>query len=115
MHETANRMLEIIKSMKKKKNEVRIKDVFDCFNDSDSYLKRALNLLKKNGDIYDNKAIGYTISAGIAEFDGTKDSTKEDIIEKADKALYFGKNKGRNMVTKYDQSTPDIEEFRKTY
>ncbi len=38
-----------------------------------------------------------TISLGVAQFYG--DETPEEIIERADKALYASKNKGRNQVT----------------
>lgn len=39
-----------------------------------------------------------TVSAGVAEFDPAIDHTAEDWLRRADRALYFAKQRGRNIV-----------------
>ena len=46
------------------------------------------------------KQIFVTFSGGIASYP-TDANTVEDILEKADKALYASKNRGRNRITKF--------------
>lgn len=54
-----------------------------------------------NGDIM-RKGIRITISSGLAEADPTwKGAYQENLIDAADKALYFAKNAGRNRVAKF--------------
>lgn len=47
---------------------------------------------------YDTKSIHYTVSIGICQFDQTLTS-HEKWIEKADQALYYSKENGRNKTT----------------
>lgn len=44
-----------------------------------------------------------TISVGVAEY--SNESTKDELVEKADKALYYSKKNGKNKVTAY---SPEI-------
>ncbi len=46
-----------------------------------------------------NGIMNVTISIGIAEFDDDIDKTPEDIIGRADNALYISKHNGKNRVT----------------
>ena len=47
---------------------------------------------------WENASIGVTISIGVAQYDDTKDLVSEDLVGKADKALYKAKEEGRNRV-----------------
>ncbi|MBU0605831.1 MAG: diguanylate cyclase, partial [Candidatus Omnitrophica bacterium] len=40
-----------------------------------------------------------TISVGVAEY--SNESNKGELVEKADKALYYSKKNGKNKVTAY--------------
>ena len=48
---------------------------------------------------YEKNILKVTISIGLTQFDDELDKNKNDIIERADKALYFSKANGRNMVS----------------
>lgn len=43
-----------------------------------------------------NDSVRYTVSCGVAEFDGS--DTAEQIIRRADEALYDAKKRGKNRV-----------------
>ncbi|ADN00994.1 diguanylate cyclase DgcA [Spirochaeta thermophila] len=47
---------------------------------------------------YGGAVMHITISLGVAQYDPRRDATPEDFIERADKALYMAKEKGRNRV-----------------
>lgn len=56
-----------------------------------------------------NSCIGYpvTVSIGIAQF--PEDGSEYDVlIKRADQALYYSKNKGKNRYTFYDKKTKDM-------
>lgn len=65
-------------------------------------------------------SIGTAANHNSAEYRGRKDSTKiankEDLVRKADDALYYSKYKGRNRITTANDLTPEqyqeMEEFR---
>lgn len=46
-----------------------------------------------------NQIIKFTISLGVSEIDTNNDTTIDQIINRADKALYIAKNEGRNRVS----------------
>jgi diguanylate cyclase (GGDEF)-like protein len=48
-----------------------------------------------------DKPLHVTISIGVAEFGSERDRTREELIRRADKALYGAKNNGRNRVAVY--------------
>lgn len=50
---------------------------------------------------YNDEKLHITATFGIAEFN--KDDTSEKIIKKADYALYYGKENGRNQIFIYDE------------
>ncbi len=49
-------------------------------------------------------AIPLTLSAGIAGTDGTEPARLDDLLQRADQALYFAKRSGRNAVALFDPS-----------
>ncbi|HOO72788.1 MAG TPA: diguanylate cyclase DgcA [Spirochaetota bacterium] len=48
---------------------------------------------------YHNQSLRVTISIGIAQHDSKIDHDRNDVIERADKALYISKKNGRNRVS----------------
>ena len=48
---------------------------------------------------HENKELCVTISIGITQFDSNTDKAKNDLIGRADKALYVSKKNGRNQVS----------------
>jgi diguanylate cyclase (GGDEF)-like protein len=56
---------------------------------------RLKNPFKKNEPR--GKRVGITVSVGVAGF-GEKEKTYEEVIKKADQALYKAKESGRNRV-----------------
>lgn len=54
----------------------------------------------------DGKKFSITISGGISEF-SVKDTTNEDIINRADQALYFAKENGRDRIVIYEEQFTD--------
>lgn len=63
--------------------------------------KRLQNLLADSPVTIDGNSITYTISIGIACFDGTQ--SIESVITDADKALYAAKRDGRNKISHSSQ------------
>lgn len=55
----------------------------------------SLNLIRKD-NLFD---FPFTVSIGIAQFDASKDEHIEELLERADKALYQAKKNGRNGVS----------------
>jgi len=60
--------------------------------------ERLRSTIEKFKFIYDGKKMAVTISLGVSELDTTTHSP-EDLIKKADAALYKSKNAGRNQVS----------------
>ena len=56
----------------------------------------------------DDKTIYPTVSIGIAEADATTHDVKTLLVQ-ADKAMYYSKHTGRNQVTLYHDSLPDMK------
>ncbi len=68
------------------------------------YLQRLLQLVRSHNFSFQGKNIQpVTFSAGIVEC--LADDTKDTLVKKADAALYFAKNSGRNRCVVYE---PDM-------
>lgn len=63
-----------------------------------SIANRIRENIENNVIVYNGQKIRVTISMGVAQYDPAKDASKEAFIERADKALYMAKEKGRNRV-----------------
>ena len=48
---------------------------------------------------FNEEVLNVTISVGVAQFDPMIDNSKQNLIERADRALYFSKDEGRNRVS----------------
>ncbi len=78
------------------------------FNDSDldNTYKLANKIRKKIENLtvnIQNKTIKFTVSIGVAQFNDKKDKKGlEETIRRADEALYYAKEHGRNLVIKSD-------------
>jgi diguanylate cyclase (GGDEF)-like protein/PAS domain S-box-containing protein len=59
--------------------------------------------------LYDGHAIGCTVSIGVATMDDTLTGV-DDLIKRADQALYAAKRLGRNQVASW---SPEMQEFTK--
>ncbi len=71
--------------------------IFTDTSSEDAYA--IIERLRKNAEKSEGAGIGITISAGIASLDGK--CTAEEIVGRADEALYKAKNRGRNKVIDY--------------
>ena len=56
-----------------------------------------------------NKKISITISIGLANIDANNLLDSDDLIEKADTALYTAKRKGRNCIASWNKIEPEQE------
>mgnify|MGYP006181297107 CR=1 FL=1 len=54
------------------------------------------------------KVLGVTASFGIASYPETKVKNGEDLVRKADRALYLAKESGRNRVVAISSDTPTL-------
>ncbi|MBN2735408.1 MAG: GGDEF domain-containing protein [Spirochaetales bacterium] len=50
---------------------------------------------------HDNRIFRVTVSIGMSQY-SSHDKEREEIIKRADKALYYAKNKGRNRIVVYE-------------
>jgi diguanylate cyclase (GGDEF)-like protein len=48
---------------------------------------------------YEGKALGVTISLGVAQYDPSRDVSTKALVDRADKALYYSKQNGRNRTS----------------
>lgn len=51
---------------------------------------------------YEGRALCVTISLGVAQYDPQRDVSAKSLIDRADRALYYSKQNGRDRVTKAD-------------
>mgnify|MGYP001236297874 CR=1 FL=1 len=49
--------------------------------------------------LFNDRSLKVTISIGVTQFDSSIDRNRQDLIERADKALYVSKREGKNIVT----------------
>lgn len=49
--------------------------------------------------MFNDQSIHVTISIGVTQYDPLVDRDKQNLIERADKALYYSKHEGKNMVS----------------
>lgn len=61
--------------------------------------KRILETISSRPLLVSQKTINYSISIGLATYDGSKPVSKDSLIEAADVALYSSKNHGKNRIT----------------
>lgn len=66
---------------------------------SRSLAERIRDSVEKSPIKLGRKRINITLSAGVASYAGNYPSSYEDLIKKADKALYQAKNEGKNKVS----------------
>lgn len=72
--------------------------ILNCFNDEDTFL--ILNRFRQAVETYEFPQVGkITVSIGFSRF--AENVLPSDILEDADKALYFAKEHGRNQVSSY--------------
>lgn len=64
--------------------------------------------LRKNLPRHGHSKINYTISTGVAERQCNSDTSFEDLLKKADIALYAAKNRGRNQTVIYSDDLKEI-------
>ncbi|GAB1431894.1 sensor domain-containing diguanylate cyclase [Spirochaetota bacterium] len=50
---------------------------------------------------YENKTLSVTLSLGLAQYDPDKDLSPKALIDRADKAMYLSKQRGRNRVSTF--------------
>jgi diguanylate cyclase (GGDEF)-like protein len=55
--------------------------------------------IRKNTYTYFKRSVGATISIGVSSFD-QEVTTSENLLKRADQALYKAKKQGKNMVVK---------------
>jgi diguanylate cyclase (GGDEF)-like protein len=61
-------------------------------------MERIRNIIKETPIVYDNKTIYAKVSVGVPAYpDTTKDLSV--LIDRADKAMYYSKNNGRDRLT----------------
>lgn len=75
--------------------------------------ERMRKKLEDNDFMVEGKRVPITISLGIAEFPADANE-KTDLIEKADLALYYSKETGRNKVSQYDESMKAFLDAKKS-
>jgi len=63
-------------------------------------LLNAIHSIEFNGD---NTIFHVSISIGISEYDPLLDDSCDSVIQRADKALYWAKNQGKNTVILYEE------------
>lgn len=68
-------------------------------NDAEFVINSIRERLAKTPMIFHRQKINFTLSAGISYF--MEDASLNEIIDRADKALYKAKHSGRNKVIKY--------------
>jgi diguanylate cyclase (GGDEF)-like protein len=61
--------------------------------------ERIRESVMKEKVMYENNELSVTISVGVAQLDTDNDKSKQDLIERADQALYISKRNGRNQVS----------------
>ncbi len=62
------------------------------------------NLVEQMSVIHEGREMKVTMSIGVSTFDADHDAkTNKNLIERADKALYFCKRNGRNQVKSYSE------------
>ncbi len=67
-------------------------------------MKRIASTLRNTQFESDGEYFGITVSGGIAECHGTMKETLEEVLLKADKALYSAKEMGRDLVIAYNSA-----------
>ncbi len=71
--------------------------------DAEELAERLREKIAANTVKHDGKKIKVTISAGVTHFGHAAETTIEELIDQADKALYYSKENGRNKVTAWEE------------
>lgn len=74
-------------------------------NDALIVADRIRNKIEQFDFVYEGQHVQVTISVGVAEFDSVSNpvASPKELVDQADKALYFSKRSGRNRVTFADK------------
>lgn len=71
--------------------------------------KRIAATLRETQFECDGQFFGITVSGGIAECNSTPNESLEDVLLKADKALYSAKERGRDLIVAFQPAIADKE------
>lgn len=61
--------------------------------------ERLRQAIEGSPTLYENIELGVTVSMGVAQYEARLDLTGKSLIDRADRALYVSKDRGRNRVT----------------
>jgi two-component system cell cycle response regulator len=84
--------------------------------DAGIMFERIRNKIREHSFEYNSSRFQISISVGIASFNGTPDLSPHELVEMADKSLYYAKEHGRNRVCCYGtlvrkKKIPELKEM----
>ena len=66
--------------------------------------------IRHSVEVTENEVCPITISVGVSQYDG---KNYHEAVKRADKALYYAKEHGRNMVVHYDDIAGEVGDIQK--